>query len=354
MSIFKRNGSTNYYIQFNHNGKTYVKSSKTSNRRVAEKMERDWKTQIHAQMELGELERITFDVALTKYYETKKRTGSHHYVKSNLSVIRNLFPVDRYVDELRDHDLVRFKSAREQGGTGPQTIKHNFNVIRGAVKWAKDHGYQVATLEYPKIKLPKHRLRYLSNDEEMRLLAELDPKRDMAQRPSFEMRSAEEQQKLDDSYELVVLLLDTGARYSEIANITWDRINLDERNINLWRSKVSNESIIYMTDRVYTILQRRFSIKSTEFVFTNTKGNARGYSVKGIRSAIKRAGLDDVTIHDLRHTCASRLVQNGLSIYEVSSILGHVDVKTTQRYAHLENKTISHKAMMILNNPHNL
>jgi site-specific recombinase XerD len=41
--------------------------------------------------------------------------------------------------------------------------------------------------------------------------------------------------------------------------------------------------------------------------------------------------------HDLHHTCASRLIRNGMSLYEVSNILGHVDVQTTQRYAHLEN-----------------
>lgn len=52
--------------------------------------------------------------------------------------------------------------------------------------------------------------------------------------------------------------------------------------------------------------------------------------------------------HDLRHTCASRLIQNGMSLYEVSNILVHVNVQTTQRYAHLENVDVGSKARDVM------
>ena len=63
---------------------------------------------------------------------------------------------------------------------------------------------------------------------------------------------------------------------------------------------------------------------------------------------MKRAGIKEFTIHDFRHTCASRLIQNGLSLYEVASILGHTDVQTTQRYAHLECRDVSQRARDIM------
>lgn len=78
------------------------------------------------------------------------------------------------------------------------------------------------------------------------------------------------------------------------------------------------------------------------------RGGARGYTAKGIFRAFERAGLKDFRIHDLRHTCASRLIQNGMSLYEVAQMLGHVDVQTTQRYAHLENRDIGQKARDIM------
>ena len=75
MSVFKRNGIGNYYIQFNHNGKTYCKSSKTSNKRTAERMERDWRDEIHRIEELGERPRITLKDALNGYVQSKANTS---------------------------------------------------------------------------------------------------------------------------------------------------------------------------------------------------------------------------------------------------------------------------------------
>ncbi|MDO9433974.1 MAG: site-specific integrase [Hydrogenophaga sp.] len=54
----------------------------------------------------------------------------------------------------------------------------------------------------------------------------------------------------------------------------------------------------------------------------------------------RRAGLDGVRMHDLRHSFASNLVNSGRSIYEVGRLLGHSQVKTTQRYAHLSDAVL--------------
>lgn len=349
MSVFKRNDVGNYYIQFNHNGKTYCRSSKTTNRRVAERMERDWKSEIHRIDELGERPRIKLAEALKGYVDQKKHTGSSVYAATNAKTITERMNTDLYIDEIRDWHLTKLKSLREKEGAAPQTIKHNFQAVRSAVGWAKDHGYLVRDIEYPKVKLPKHRLRYLSDDEEQKLLAELNPKRDRAHRPSYLYRPAEENRKYHDNYDLVVMLLDTGARYGEVANIKWQAIDMENGTINLWRPKVRNESIVYMTTRLKSILIRRWESRSSdEFVFTNQKGQVRGYQAKGIRSAIKRAGIENFRIHDLRHTCASRLVQAGLSLYEVANVLGHTDISTTQIYAHLERKDVSAKARDVL------
>jgi site-specific recombinase XerD len=63
--------------------------------------------------------------------------------------------------------------------------------------------------------------------------------------------------------------------------------------------------------------------------------------------------LSDCRIHTLRHTHASRLVQNGLSVYEVREILGHTDIKTTMRYAHLEQRQVTSKARDVINRLNN-
>lgn len=351
MSVFKRNGVGKYYIQFNYNGKTYCRSSKTTNKRTAERIEREWKDEIHLIEELGERPRIKLRDAFTEYLDHKLGTKGHQYVQTNVNTVNERFNVDMYVDEIRNWHLSNFKSLREKEGAAAQTIKHNFQIIRSAIAWAKDHGYLVKQVDFPKLKLPKHRLRYLSDEEESRLLADLDPKHHRPFRPDYEKRPAEENRKYQDNYDLVVVLLDTGGRYSEIANLKWSAIDIENSTINLWRPKVRNESIIYMTSRVKAIFERRLESRlSKEYVFTNSDGQPRGYAPKGIYSSFKRAGIKNFRIHDLRHTCASRLVQAGLSLYEVANILGHTDISTTQIYAHLERKDVSAKARDVLEN----
>jgi site-specific recombinase XerD len=61
----------------------------------------------------------------------------------------------------------------------------------------------------------------------------------------------------------------------------------------------------------------------------------------------KAAGLADVRLHDLRHSFASILINNGRSLYEVQHLLGHTQIKTTERYAHLQQETLLHAANVV-------
>lgn len=349
MSIVKRNNSPYWYIQFQLRGRTYIRSSRTTNKRAAEQMEVEWKAKIHAQQYLGHKERITLKAAIGEFCASKEGTPNHRTLLAFSRGVLRLLPGQKYMDELTSHDLERFKRDRLSQKVSPQTIKHGLNLIRGAWKTARKLGYQANDLEFPVIKPTKSPLRFLSHDEERRLLANLDPRRDILGMAPYDERTPEQLRNLQDAYDLVVMLLDTGARYGEIANMEWAQIHLKERAIRLWRPKVQNESIIYMTDRVYAILLRRQADGPGSFVFQNRKGGPRGYVAASIRKAIRRAGLVGCKIHTLRHTHASRLIQNGMSVYEVREVLGHTDIKTTMRYAHLESRQVTSKARDVIN-----
>ena len=348
MSIVKRGNSKFWYIQFQMSGRTYVRSSKTMDRKVAERMEVEWRARIHQGLVLGDKERITLPDAVAAFLKTREGTPNHrglfHYSKTILRELSHR----RHLDELTNADLETYHQGRVGAGLTTQTIHHQFAVVRGSVKTARRLGFRVPILEYPSLKIAKHPVRYLSIEEEARLLRELDPNRwSNGIRPPSE-RDEETRRNLHDCYDLVICLLDTGARYSEIADIRWDQIDLDRGVIRLWRSKVSNEGIIAMTSRVKAVLTRRLETDPDMYVFKNKKGGKRGYAVQSIKKAMKRAGLVGVRIHSLRHTLATRLVQNEMSIYEVKAILGHTDIKTTMRYAHLEQQQVAIKARDVL------
>jgi site-specific recombinase XerD len=89
---------------------------------------------------------------------------------------------------------------------------------------------------------------------------------------------------------------------------------------------------------------------SHPWVFANPKSKIPYVSIFGSwNTARTRAGLADVRIHDLRHSFASFLVNAGRSLYEVQKILGHTQVKTTQRYAHLSQETLIDAANAAMN-----
>lgn len=349
MSIVKRNNSKYWYMQFQLNGESYIRSTRTTNKKTAEQMEVELKAKLHSQLYLGRKQRITLADAFQQYKLSKNGIASYGNLIAHETVLFRLLPMKKHMDELTSHDLERFKQNRIAEGVGSEIIKYGLLLINGTWKFAQKLGYQVSTLEFPTVKIPKVTLRYLTQQEEIRLLNELAPDREGAGLKPMAERSEELKRMMQDAFDLVVLLLDTGARYSEIANIEWSRIDLAERTINLWRSKVQNETVLYMTDRAFEVLSRRSATKTSAFVFNNSDGKSRGYSTQSIRKAILRAGLQNCRVHTLRHTLATRLIQNGMSVYEVREILGHSDIKTTMRYAHLEQKQVTSKARDVIN-----
>jgi integrase len=349
MGVIKRGNSKYWYIQFQYNGKTFIKSSKTADKKLAEMMESDWRKKLIVQQVIGIKDRIKLEEVMTMFCESKKDLASYKHFIFLSRVITVSFKTKTFVDEITSQDLERFKVEQQLHGYSNQTIKHLFGVIRGTVKYARRMGYQVTDIEFPKMKVDTGKLRYLNVEEEKRLIKSLDPRRDVKGLPAYEERIPLLKREMNDMYDFFILLLDTGGRHGEVCTLEWSRINLEERTISLWRPKVKNESILFMTDRVYDILCKRFKNKLNQFVFNNRAGGAKGYTPSTLRKAFKRAGLPDCSAHTLRHTHASRLIQNGLSIYEVKEMLGHADIRTTLRYAHIEQRSISIKAREIIN-----
>jgi len=348
MGVIKRGNSKFWYIQFQHNGQTFIKSSKTTDKKIAEIMEADWRKKLILNQVVGIKDRADFDEILTSYAESKRELASHGHILLMCRHLRKHFKNIRYFDEITTQEVERLKIEEQLQGYSNQTIKHLMGVIRGAWKYAKRMGYQVNELEFPKVRVHNGKLRYLSFDEEKRLLKAIDPRREVKGLAPYAERHDLLKREMWDKYDFLVMLLDTGARHGEIRTLEWSKVNLVDRTITLWRPKVKNQSILFMTERVFQILERRNRDSSSQYVFTNRSGGPKGYRPASIRKAFQQAGLPDCSAHTLRHTHASRLIQNGLNIYEVKEILGHSDIKTTMRYAHIEQRSVSIKAKEVI------
>lgn len=349
MRLTKRNNSPNWFLEVQIDGRHYVRSTKTTHKPTAKKIAEGLYRSLQVEVAQGPSNDITLAHAIERYMAVRKGMASERSLRGASVGILRIISGKTLLGEITGKHLTDFVEQRRSEGCAAQTVKHGVMMICAVIKQARREGYTVATVEPPAVPIKANRLRYLSYEEERRLLAELDPFRTGRGIPGPDQRPSHILKELHDNHDLVIMLLDTGARYSEIAKLQWDQIDLQDKSIRLWRSKVGNESVIYMTTRVFDLLERRSANKnSPTHVFTNRNGGPRGHSCIAIRKAIRRAGLHNCTVHTLRHTHASRLIQNGLSIYEVRSVLGHTDIKTTMRYAHLENVDVTQRARNVI------
>lgn len=145
----------------------------------------------------------------------------------------------------------------------------------------------------------------------------------------------------EDLHDFIVLLVMTGCRQSEVLTLKWDNVFLQKRHfvVRNTLSKSKRTMYKYLNDSAYQILEKRLRNRSGDYVFTNPKTgeNIQSFN-KGWQLCKARAGVN-CRMHDLRHTYASWLVQKGVPIYTVKELLGHGDIASTQRYAHLDYST---------------
>jgi integrase len=151
-------------------------------------------------------------------------------------------------------------------------------------------------------------VRYLSDDERAALLA-----------------ACKESESVD-LYPFVLLCLTTGCRKGEAAALEWPQVDLKRRWATFPRTKNGDARGVPLTGAVCALLEARKRDRGRVFEVDITKA---------WHTAIDRAGIVDFRFHDLRHSCASTLVQNGANLAEVATLLGHKSMQMTLRYAHV-------------------
>ena len=132
------------------------------------------------------------------------------------------------------------------------------------------------------------------------------------------------------------LLVLTGARKSEILTLKWEHVDTERGCLRLPDSKTGAKSIP-LGAAALEALSKIPRVEDNPYVIPGLKGRHLVdlyYNWECIR---KRAGLEDVRLHDLRHSFASMAVAGGSSLYLVGKVLGHEQANTTERYAHLSD-----------------
>jgi len=338
MSVYKRKNSKFYYCEITINGKTVIRSTKTTKKSLALRFEGQLRETLYRQQVLGEQPTIKLSDAILEYSRSKQGSVNQRNLDTQIRVLNTqvcrVFPLNNELHGLNGGHLTRLVALRRQDEVSEGTIRLMLTTLKGVINWSKSAGYlQSENLVIPKIRVSNQRTRILTNDEEIKLLELLKTNNN------------------PDDYDLVVLLLDTACRLNEIQQLSWDSVDLENGEIRLWRTKTRTESILKLTDRSFQILESRYAkTNKTGLIFPSTKGGLRRTTPKTIQNAYKQLGLDGFVTHSIRHSTASKLVKSGMSLFAVSKLLGHSNISMSQRYSHLEQVTVANQAAEILNN----
>jgi integrase len=130
-------------------------------------------------------------------------------------------------------------------------------------------------------------------------------------------------------------LILTGCRLSEILTLKWEHVDLDGGVLNLPDSKTGAKAV-YLGQPAVDVLRGIPPLPGNPWVITGKKPGRHLFGLQEVWQRVRaRAGIPDVRIHDLRHTFASVAVAAGQGLPMIGKLLGHTQVQTTARYAHL-------------------
>ena len=233
----------------------------------------------------------------------------------------------KYMDEVTKQEVISFHHGIRAKGYAEGTanrililLRYAFNL---AVKWGIAGVRVNPTKDVPLFEdHAGKKERYLSKEEAQRI---------------FEAVRRSENPVLQH---IVPMLILTGARKREVLDARWEDFDLERRQWRIPTTKSGRPRHVPLSDGVLQLLTS-LPHREKGWIFANPKTGKPFVSVFiSWNTARKLAGLADVRMHDLRHSFASFLVNAGRTLYEVQKILGHTQVKTTQRYAHLSQDTL--------------
>ena len=340
MGVRKRHNK--WWVDFCFNRTRYRRVSPDNTRKGAEAYEAVLKQRLARGEPVDGIENkksVGFKEFAADWFQTYvKNNNKHTEIRTKERILRvHLLPFFGHFKlyGIGNLDIEKYKARKIGEGLNPKTINNHLTVLskclRTAMEWEALESFPIIK----RLKTPPQAFDFLNADE-CRLLID----------------SANGFWK-----DMIEIALDTGLRFGELTAITWDDVDLKNRELTvrqafaegvLGSTKGNKIRRVPMTDAVYEAFSKMERHKG--YIFLDSEGLPLRHSgsVKKLQKICKKAGIRSIGWHTLRHTFASHLAQSGANLVAIQHLLGHTDIRTTMRYAHI-NSDVLRKAINHLN-----
>ena len=320
MGIYKR-GRVWWVDYFDQSHERMQESSHSTNRRDAESLLNVRKSEVLRGVFRRPV-RINFGEFGERYMEHAK-VNKRSWLRDEqmLRHLQKFFGTERQLSEITSADIEGYKMHRKARVSG-STVNREMALLKRMFNLAIEWDFFLGQNPFRKVKFFREfntGLRVLSREEEEKLLQNAAP-------------------YLQD---LIRFALNTGMRVGEIFSLRWSNVDLEKDVLNVFAPKTQKIRGIPINADARKVLEYWALGKRNEFIFYNPETGKPFVDLKaGFKLACKKAGIEGVTWHTLRHTFASRLVDRGVDIVTVKELLGHSSITVTMRYTHtnLESK----------------
>lgn len=255
-----------------------------------------------------------FEITYQRYWKGAKSEKSSRInaLKCVEALGPNLSPAA--VNEQRIDEMI---FVFEKEGLADGTINRRLSALSKMLTFAAERGYIVRKPKIERKKEPQHRIRYITPEEEEKLIGYLT----LIEKP--------------DMVDIIKVAIDTGMRMGEILKMR--KRDLSEGLISLWETKSNKPRSIPLTSRVREVLTRRarWTSDDNEKLFKGWTHSRVNHYWDIARRHMGLMTDPQFVPHAMRHTFCSRLVQRGVDITTISKLAGHSSVVVTMRYAHL-------------------
>ena len=269
----------------------------------------------------------------------KRRNCSANTIKNYMHTLRQfVLWVDIPIEHVTGKKILAYIDRLRIRRLQPKTINCHLDSIRGFYNYLIDEEDLVINNPVKRnynLRLPRPLPRYLRDEEVPRLFAHIKSNRDRA---------------------IFMLMLRCGLRLEEAANLTLSAIDLRRAQLFVYEGKGGKDRVVYLSsdalEALSTYLKKRPSSRVRK-VFLVEKGDYKGkpLSMRGIQKRMeyyaRKAGLK-VSCHQLRHTMATQLLNADADLVIIQDLLGHNQIRTTQRYCKVSNLKVQrdyHKAI---------